>query len=222
MEIDLTFKTYDEFEAYRAQWERDTQQVFVKAKSRKFEHGVKERDTIVYKAVTFACVHGKDRPSESDGDRPFQHTKKKGCPVVFQLMGSKKSGTLSVRIAPDISPHSHTLTETCQRQVKLNCGIHAIAMAVSFAMGGDPSAARLSHELMTSDSASKTKAWKYFRFQRQRKGSPSFNTRHRRTSRFLNCGTNWMENLLLSRRPLKSLRNLRNLIETLKNKSTRE
>ena len=102
MEIDLTFKTYEEFEAYRAQWERDTQQVFVKAKSRKFEHGVKERDTIVYKAVTFACVHGKDRPSESDGDRPFQHTKKKGCPVVFQLMGSKKSGTLSVRIAPDI------------------------------------------------------------------------------------------------------------------------
>ena len=148
MEIDLTFKTYDEFEAYRAQWERDTQQVFVKAKSRKFEHGVKERDTIVYKAVTFACVHGKDRPSESDGDRPFQHTKKKGCPVVFQLMGSKKSGTLSVRIAPDISQHSHTLTETCQRQVKLNCGIHAIAMAVSFAMGEDPSAARYSHELM--------------------------------------------------------------------------
>ena len=94
MEIDLTFKTYDEFEAYRAQWERDTQQVFVKAKSRKFEHGVKERDTIVYKAVTFACVHGKDRPSESDGDQPFQRTKKKGCPVVFQLMGSKKSGTL--------------------------------------------------------------------------------------------------------------------------------
>ena len=148
MEIDRAFKTYDEFEAYRAQWERDTQQVFVKAKSRKFEHGVKERDTIVYKAVTFACVHGKDRPSESIDDGPFQHTKKKGCPVVFQLMGSKKSGTLSVRIAPDISQHSHTLTETCQRQVKLNCGIHAIAMAVSFAMGGDPSAARFSQELM--------------------------------------------------------------------------
>ena len=54
----------------------------------------------------------------------------------------------SVRIAPDISQHSHTLTETCQRQVKLNCGIHAIAMAVSFAMAEDPSAARHSHELM--------------------------------------------------------------------------
>ena len=36
----------------------------------------------------------------------------------------------------------------CQRQVKMNCGIHAIEMAVSFAMEGDPSAARFSHELM--------------------------------------------------------------------------
>ena len=121
MEIDLTFKTYDEFEAYRAQWERDTQQVFVKAKSRKFEHGVKERDTIGYNAVTFACVHGKDRPSESDGDRPFQHTKKKGCPVVFQLMGSKKSGTLSVRIAPDISQHSRDLSTSSEAELRYTC-----------------------------------------------------------------------------------------------------
>ena len=36
----------------------------------------------------------------------------------------------------------------CQRQKKLNCGVHAIAMAVCFANGNDPSIARFSHELM--------------------------------------------------------------------------
>ena len=36
----------------------------------------------------------------------------------------------------------------CQRQVKLNCGVHVIAMALCFAQGADPSTAQFSHALM--------------------------------------------------------------------------
>ena len=112
MEVNRTFKSYNDFEAYRAEYERDTKQVFIKGpSSKKFGIGEDERDTIVYKAVTFNCVHGKDRASESTGNRPFQHTKKTGCPVTFKVNGYKKTGTLSVRIAPDILQHTHPLTE---------------------------------------------------------------------------------------------------------------
>ena len=77
MEVNRTFKSYNDFEAYRAEYERDTKQVFIKGpSSKKVGIGEDERDTIVYKAVTFNCVHGKDRASESTGNRPFQHTKK--------------------------------------------------------------------------------------------------------------------------------------------------
>ena len=107
MEVNRTFKSYNDFEAYRAEYERDTKQVFIKGpSSKKFGIGEDERDTIVYKAVTFNCVYGKDRASESTGNRPFQHTKKTGCPLTFKVNGYQKTGTLSVRIAPDILQHT--------------------------------------------------------------------------------------------------------------------
>ena len=48
MEVNRTFQSYNDFEAYRAEYERDTKQVFIKGpSSKKFGIGEDERDTIV-------------------------------------------------------------------------------------------------------------------------------------------------------------------------------
>ena len=112
MELHREFKTFEEFEAARKQWEKDTHQSFTTSRSKKFRIGDEARETLVYTEIVFSCLHGKERPSEASGVRPFQHTKKMGCPVTFQLNGSKRSGTLVVRVAPDIAQHNHQLTES--------------------------------------------------------------------------------------------------------------
>ena len=111
MELDREFKTYEELDLFPKEWEKETHQVFTTFKSKKFDKGDQAREKLAYKEIGFAYLHGKERPSQTAGGRPFQHTKKTDCPVWFQVNGYKRSSNLIVRLAPFISQHNHPLTE---------------------------------------------------------------------------------------------------------------
>ena len=49
MKIDQTFKTFDEFQKFRLQWQEDTFQTFTITKSDMFSVAEKQRETLVYK-----------------------------------------------------------------------------------------------------------------------------------------------------------------------------
>ena len=57
MKIDQTFKTFDEFQKFRLQWQGDTFQTFTITKSDMFSVAEKERETLVYKQVIYGCAH---------------------------------------------------------------------------------------------------------------------------------------------------------------------
>ena len=65
MKIDQTFKTFDEFQKFRLQWQGDTFQTFTITKSDMFSVAEKERETLVYKKVIYGCAHRWNTESNS-------------------------------------------------------------------------------------------------------------------------------------------------------------
>ena len=109
MKIDQTFKTFDEFQKFRLQWQEDTFQTFTITKSDMFSVAEKERETLVYKKVIYGCAHGTQRKQQSQGSRPQQRTRKLDFPVSFTLKGRKKSGgQLTITEEPN-QQHNHAL-----------------------------------------------------------------------------------------------------------------
>ena len=109
MKIDQTFKTFDEFQKFRLQWQEDTFQTFTITKSDMFSVAEKERETLVYKKVIYGCAHGTQRKQQSQGSQPQQCTRKLDCPVSFTLKGRKKSaGLLTITEEPN-QQHNHAL-----------------------------------------------------------------------------------------------------------------
>ena len=107
MKIDQTFKTFDEFQKFRLQWQEDTFQTFTITKSDMFSVAEKERETLVYKKVIYGCAHGTQRKQQSQGSQPQQRTRKLDCPVSFTLKGLKKSGGwLTITEEPN-QQHNH-------------------------------------------------------------------------------------------------------------------
>ena len=85
MKINQTFKSFDEFERYFLQWQKDTFQNFTVTKSEKFTVEEEERETLVYKKATYGCVHGEKRKQQSEGHRPQQRTRKLNCRFKMQI-----------------------------------------------------------------------------------------------------------------------------------------
>ena len=63
MEENRTFQSYKDFENYRTAWEAETFQNFTNTTSKKFARDDALRETPVYQEITFACIHGKERPT---------------------------------------------------------------------------------------------------------------------------------------------------------------
>ena len=61
MKINQTFDSFDEFERYFLQWQKDTFQNFTVTKSEKFTVEEEEGETLVYKKATYGCAGGEKR-----------------------------------------------------------------------------------------------------------------------------------------------------------------
>ena len=109
MKIDQTFKTFDEFQKFRLQWQEDTFQTLTITKSDMFSVAEKERETLVYKKVIYGCAHGTQSKQQSQGSQPEQRKRKLDCPVSFTLKGRKKSGGLLTITEEPNQQHNHAL-----------------------------------------------------------------------------------------------------------------
>ncbi|KAG8174277.1 hypothetical protein JTE90_021711 [Oedothorax gibbosus] len=107
-ECGKSFTTYSELEKVVKAYENTHFAVLVKVKSEKWPEGHKNRETLVYKTLVYACKKGQNRhKSEAKGIRPNVTSGKLGCR--FKLKISSNRGALVVKEAA-LDHTGHELT----------------------------------------------------------------------------------------------------------------
>ena len=75
MKINQTFKSFDEFERYFLQWQKDTFQNFTVTKSEKFTVEEEERETRLQEGYTWMCPWREEETTVFRTSTSTAHTK---------------------------------------------------------------------------------------------------------------------------------------------------
>ena len=94
-----SYGSYDAFLTDLKAWSADTYQTFVIGRgNEKVQRDHHFATKLVYRKVTFVCIHHGQYESKGKRFRTFIHTRQKGCPANIYVTGSMKTGIVKVRI----------------------------------------------------------------------------------------------------------------------------